>query len=203
MLAVVLAFTVVACDSGGENQEDVQNEFSFDITEVSNASEAVTATTGNTQTTLNGFSFFFEGTDPNTNEKLFLIYFTQDSELSSESSSTGLFGFVIRNTLRPEADVYNFVSLDADPELSTDIGMMLFESVGDYGTGGSFSWYLSDGGTMQMTTSSDNRVEGTISADAMKVSFDGTAADTTRVTIGGTFTAKNADSFVGISPFTP
>lgn len=205
LLAVVFALTLVACDSGGDNQGDVQNEFSFDITEVSPSSDAVAATKERQETSLNGFSFFFEGTDPSSDEEVFLIYFTQNNELGSQSSSSGLFGFAVRNTLRPGTANYNFVSLESDPDLSADFGMMLFESVENFGTGGgsAFSWYLSDGGTMQITTSADDRVEGTISADAMRVFFDGSTADTTRVTIGGEFTAKNADSFVGVSPFTP
>jgi hypothetical protein len=203
LAAMALLLMVAACDSGGgAEEESFANEFSFSISEVTPSTAPLAAQQAST--TLDGFSFFFEGTEPESNEDLFLIYFTQNNDLSDESASQGLFGFVVRYGPRPGVGDGNFVSLDTVVEPTEDFGMMLLEGVGDFGTaGGSFQWYLSDGGTIDVTTSSEDRVEGTINAEAMRVSFDGSASDTTRVTIDGSFAAQSANSFVGFSPFTP
>lgn len=203
LTATALLFMVAACDSGGgSDEESFANEFSFSISEVTPSAAPLAAQQASTS--LDGFSFFFEGTDPESDEDIFLVYFTQNNELSAESSGQGLFGFVVRSGPRPGTGGGNFVSLDTEGVPSEDFGMMLLEGAEDFGTaGGSFNWYLSDGGTIDVTTSSGDRFEGTINAEATRVSFSGTEGDTTRVTIDGSFAARSADSFVGFSPFTP
>jgi hypothetical protein len=201
LLAVAVGMATVACDSGGDNDAapDVQNEFSFDVTTVSASGEAVTA--DEHETTLNGFSFFYEGTAPDTDEELFVVYFTEGDVLNEASSSEGLFGFVAREGLRPQSGTYPFVSFESGGDVQSEFGMILFENVGNVGTeGGSLSWYIVDGGTIDLTTASDERVEGTISAEAINLTIDGTTSDSTRVTIDGTFTARTAESFVGFTP---
>jgi len=203
LAATILLLMVAACDSGGGTDEaSFANEFSFSISEL--APSAAPLAAQQAPSNLDGFSFFFEGTDPETNDEIFLVYFTQNNELNAESSSQGLFGFVVRYGPRPGVGGGNFVSLDSDVELTDNFGMMLLEGAEDFGTaGGSFNWYLSDGGTIDVTTSSGDRVEGTINAEATRVFFDGSTSDTTRVTIEGSFAARSANSFVGFSPFTP
>jgi hypothetical protein len=79
--------------------------------------------------------------------------------------------------------------------------MILFDNVGDFGTeGGSLNWYVVETGTLNLTTSSDDRVEGTISAEALNLTLDENTSDSTRVTIDGAFTARNGESFVGFTP---
>jgi hypothetical protein len=206
VFAVFVGLVLAGCDSGGSNStaSPFQNEFSFDIAAVSTTNALATDPGAKVGATLDGFSFFFEGTDPETGEDIFVLYFTQENELSTESSSQELFGFAIREGPRPGAGVYDFVPIDADLSPENDFGMMLIESTGDVGTGGgSLSWYLAETGTIQLSTSADDQVGGTVSAEALKVTFEGTATDTTQVRIDGTFAAKNAESFVGVSPFTP
>lgn len=205
-LAAMVGLTLIACDSGGDSGTDssFQNEFSFDVTEVSGSNAAETAAQGNAVETLEGFSFFFDGTNPESGDQSFVVYFTQENALNDGSASDGLFGFVFRESLRPGNNTYNFVSLDSEPDLQTDFGLMLVENIGDFGTaGGSYSWYLGEGGTIEMTTSDNDRVNATINAEALKVSFGGSTTDTTRVRIEGTFSARGTDSFVRFSPFAP
>jgi hypothetical protein len=195
---------VAACDSGGgaSGDESFANEFSFSISEVTPSAAPLAAQQASSS--LDGFSFFFEGTDPESNEDVFLVYFTQNNDLSAESSGQGLFGVVVRYGSRPGIGGGNFVSLDAEGAPTEDFGMMLLEGAENFGTaGGSFNWYLSDGGTIDVTASSGDQVAGTINAEATRVAFDGSGTDTTRVTIDGSFAARSADSFVGFSPFTP
>ncbi len=206
IFAVLVGLVLVGCDSGGSNStaSTFQNEFSFDIAAVPTTDALATAPGATVGATLDGFSFFFEGADPETGEDVFVLYFTQENELSTASSSQELFGFAIREGLRPGAGVYDFVSIDADLSPENDFGMILIESTGDVGTGGgSLSWYIAETGTIELATSADDQVGGTVSAEALKVTFDGAATDTTQVTIDGTFAAKNAESFVGVSPLTP
>lgn len=209
-LATLVGFTLVACDSGGDNGADssFQNEFSFDITEVSasntEATAAATAAQGKASETLEGFSFFFDGAHPESGDQTFVVYFTRDNVLNDGSTSEGLFGFVFRESLRPGNDTYNFVSLDSEPDLQNDFGMLIIESIGDFGTaGGSYSWYLGEEGEIEITSSDDDRVDATVNAEALKVSFGGSTTDTTRVMIDGTFSARSANSFIGFSPFAP
>lgn len=201
LLAVVVGLGTVACDSGSDSNSipDIQNEFSFDVNEVSESSEGITASE-KAQATLSGFSFFYEGTDPDSDEEIFVMYFTETNDLNEESANEGLFGFVFRESLRPGEGTYPLVFLESDTEAQSDFGMMLFDSVGEFGAeGGVFNWYIADAGSMDLGTSADDRVEGTISAEAMRLSVEGTSSDSTRVTIDGTFTARNAESFVGFS----
>lgn len=205
LLALVLSLTLVACDSGGSDggEDDgggspFANEFSFEVTE-----STASAARKSALTTLNGFSFFFEGTDPETDSEAFVLYFTGEDELSSSSSSQGLFGFAVRETLRPGTGTYSLISLD-DEDPGSNFGMVLLEGADDFGSGsGSFTWYIADGGTVELTTSSDDQVEGQVSAQAMQVTFDGTGSDTTRVTINGQFAAENGESFIGFRAFVP
>jgi len=204
LMATTLLLMVAACDSGGGASDDASfaNEFSFSISEVTPSAAPLAAQQASSS--LDGFSFFFEGTDPESNEEVFLVYFTQNNDLSDESSGQGLFGVVARQGSRPGVGGGNFVSLDTEVAPAEDFGMMLLEGAENFGTaGGSFNWYLSDGGTIDVTTSSGDQVAGTINAEATRVSFDGSGTDTTRVTIDGSFAARSADSFVGFSPFTP
>jgi hypothetical protein len=203
LLALLLSVTLVACDSGGSDGDDgggtqFANEFSFEITE-----STASATNKSTAATLNGFSFFFEGTDPETDSEAFVLYFTGEDELNSSSTSQGLFGFAVRETLRPSTGTYSLISLD-DEDPGTNFGMVLLEGADDFGSGsGSFTWHIADGGTIQLTTSEGDRVDSQVSAQVMQVTFDGTTSDTTRVTISGQFAAENGESFIGFQGFTP
>lgn len=205
LLAVVVGVGTVACDSGGDNNStsDVQNEFSFDVTEVSESDDA-SATGRKAQTTLDGFSFFYEGSAPDSDEEIFVVYFTQENALNDASSSEGLFGFMARESLRPGSGAYALVPFESGGdgrEIQSDFGMILFDNVGNFGSeGGSLSWYLVDAGSVTLTTSSNDRVEGTINAEALNLTVEGQVSDSTRVTIEGTFTARNGESFVGLSP---
>lgn len=205
-LAAVVGLTIIACDSSGDNGNDTsfQNNFSFDITETSGSTAAATAAPGKAVSTLEGFSFFFDGTNPESGDQAFVVYFTQENALDDGAANEGFFGVVFRESLRPGSNTYNFASLDSEPNPQSDFGMMIIEGIGDFGTdGGSYSWYLGEGGTLEMTTSSDDRVDATVNAEALRVSFDGTTTDTTRVTVDGSFSARSADSFVGFTPFIP
>jgi len=202
LLAIVVGLTTVACDSGGDNNAapDVRNEFSFDVTTLSDSGDAATADES-AQTTLDGFSFFYAGSAPESDEELFVIYFTQENVLNDESSSEGLFGFIARESLRPGSGTYPLGTFESGGDAQNDFGMILFDNVGDFGTeGGSLSWYVVEAGTVNLTTSSDDRVEGTVSAEALNLTLDGNTSDSTWVTIDGAFTARNGESFVGFTP---
>lgn len=202
-LVGLLTVTLVSCDSDGGNEDTgptFQNNFSFEVTEGSSSSTTVEGD----RTTLEGFSFFFTGTDPESGDEIFVVYFTEEDEIGEASAQQDLFGFLVRERLRPRTGTYNLVSFESDPDLQTDMGMMLIQNIGEFGMeGGSYGWYLGEAGTVEVTRSSDDRVDATIRADAKRVSFSETTVDTTQVEVTGQFSAQGAESFVGFSPFAP
>lgn len=213
VLAVLLTMTMVACDSSGDAAEDPQflNEFSFSISEVGSSSSTTSNTRGivNRQSSpiqeLDGFSFFFAGTVPETGEEAFALYFSSGDELTSESANEGLFGFAFRESPRPSAGTYDFGALDGENgPPAAEFGMIVFENIGDFGdseTG--FTWYFVDGGTIDLTSSGSGRVDGEIRAEAMRHSFDGMTTDSTRVLIEGTFASDDVETLVNFETLTP
>lgn len=199
-----MTLTLVSCDSGGDTEDTgptFQNNFSFEVTDGSSSSTTANA---EDRTTIEGFSFFYAGTDPDSGDQIFVVYFTQENEIGEESAQKDLFGFLVRERLRPGTGTYNLVSLDADPGAQDDMGMMLIQNIGEFGMeDGSYSWYLGEAGTVEITRSSDDRVDATIQADAKRVSFSQSTVDTTQVEITGQFSALGAESYVGFSALTP
>lgn len=213
LLAVLLTTTMVACDSSGDTAEDPQflNEFSFSITDVESSSSAtadarrVVAQQSSSAQELDGFSFFFEGKNPETGDEAFALYFSSGEELTSESTSEGLFGFAFRESSRPSTGAYNFGALDGEngPPMA-EFGMIVFENIGDLGDFESgFTWYFVDGGTIDLTSSGSGRVDGELRAEAMRLSFDGMNTDSTRVLIEGTFASDDVETLVNFDALTP
>lgn len=213
VLAALFTTTMVACDSSGDTAEDPQflNEFSFSISEVESSSSTtsnargVVAQQSSSVQELNGFSFFFEGTDPETGEEAFALYFSSGDELTSESTNEGLFGFAFRESPRPSAGTYGFGALDGENGPPTaEFGMIVFENIGDFGNSETgFTWYFVDGGTIDLTSSGSGRVDGELRAEAMRLSFDGMTSDTTRVLIEGAFVSEDVETLVNFETLAP
>lgn len=193
-VAGLLTLSLSACDSGGSNEDDdpsIDNRFSLTITEQSSSSAAKAVSE-----TIEGFSFFATGQDPETNEQGFGIYMSDDENFGESSAQQGLFGIAVRLSGRPPAGSYSLVDImddDAGLESGSAFGFMLFRSIDSQ----SGAVYFATGGTIELTASNDNRVEGTIEADAMGLDFSSDQSEPTPVTITGTFTARNAATFFG------
>ena len=84
------------------------NESSSDVSKAPSASASLVAKQ-EAAATLEGFSVFFGGENPESGEEIFLAHFTPDNELNSGAASQGLFGFVVRYGPRPGLGESRFV----------------------------------------------------------------------------------------------
>lgn len=199
ILAVFLPviFVLSACDSGGGNEDETTNEFKLDVT-TSSSSEATAKAVSDT--TIRGFSFFYAGEDPETGQKIFSIYMSGNDSFSQQTAQEGLYGFLARNSSRPDAGDYDVVHLEEGIDSGDFIGV-LFEEVS---SNGSYDkpFYVPDSGTVTLTKSTSDRVEGRLdlTAKAITFNFSGTTAtvDTTDVQISGEFSARDVQQYASL-----
>lgn len=184
---------MAACDSGGSGGEEVNNEFTLDVTPTSSSSNAQVRAIEDK--TLNGFSFFFDAENPETGQQAFAIYLSNSESFSRQSATQGLFGWIARGSDRPGSGTYSLKS-GADFSGSAFAGV-LWESFG--GGGQSAPFYVIESGTLTLDASSDDRVAGSIDATATAFSFTSSGATQESVTLSGSFTAKGVDEFVSLS----
>lgn len=196
-----LLFGLTACDSGGSNGDDteeINNEFSLDVTPKSSSSAGATAKVLR-DTTIEGFSFFFSGQDSDGDDA-FAIYFNDSGSFSGQNAQDGLFGFLARETLRPDVGTYNLDNPDVGVNSNSFVGV-LYEDFGDDGFQDA-PFYIPQGTNNSFTinTSTEDEVSGSVDIpDAYAITFDLSTTpftvDTTEVSIKGSFTAKNVDDF--------
>lgn len=196
LVAGLLTLSLSACDSGGSDEGgDINNRFSLEVNAAS-PSEAGKAA----QETIEGFSFFVQGQDPQTGEQGFALYFADDQEVSQQTAQQGLFGIIARASTRPGTGTYSVGDPEGDLSSSTFF-MVLYKDISAM----SGTYYLAEGGTLNITRSGDDRLEASVDVRATEFSFDSTTnqPSTQPVTITGTITAENAETFLGFSGFTP
>lgn len=185
-------FVFVACDSGGTNGGDVNNEFSLNVTP-SNEAPSSLLTKAGPDTTINGFSFFYDG-QTSDGEEVFGIYLSGTESFSAQKAQTGLFGFLARNSSRPSPGPYDVVATNQGVESGSFIGV-LYE---DFGMDGfqDAPFYLPQNGTVTLDQSSTDEVAGSVDLTAYEITLttDGTV-DSTLVDISGNFTAKDVEEF--------
>lgn len=183
LLALALVLGLTACDSGGSNDDN----------NGSTSPETVSMSIGGAEVELN--AFFASGTDPETGEEGFLIYLTEASDLSGGSGfQTGdAFGIIGRASTRPVTGTYTFMDADfneTDEDLLRDQFIFVyFEGLG--GEDGRI--ILSDGGTLELTTSNSDRVAGTFDIDATTATFTGSEES---ISIAGSFNAPGTSFFI-------
>jgi hypothetical protein len=201
LFALCLALTTVGCDSGGDDGSvSFENRFELEVTPTGTASSAASKQTATT--TLDGFSFFVDATDPESGENIFAIYFTGQDQLGQQSAQNGLFGFVSRLGSRPAAGTYSFASTDTPGAFEDDFAMILFEDVGNFsGTPNTpYTYYVSTGGSMTLDRSDADRVTGSLSVQATRLTFDPqdpSGLTETSVTVTGTFDSDDANEVIG------
>lgn len=185
-----LLFVLSACDSGGGN-EDFQNEFTMTIEPASSSGSAASleASTKN----LSGFSFFYDAENPDTGEQAFGIYLNHTESFSKDQATQGLFGYIARNSGRPSSGTYQFTSGEGGVQSSQFVGL-LYE---DFTRIQSAPFYVIQSGTLTLETSNSNKVAGSIEATGTSFTFTGSSYEQQEVTITGTFTAKDVETFVG------
>lgn len=192
LVASLLTLSLSACDSGGSSEEEsINNRFSLEITSVGDGSAAKAPAE-----TVEGFSFFAQGEDPETGQQAFGLYFADEQDFSQQAAQEGLFGFIARASSRPGTGTYSIT--DSDEGVSSGaFVMVLYKNIGS-NTG---TFYVANSGTFNITASDDNRIEAEVDVQATEFSFDTNTTQTVNIT--GTITAENAETFLGFSGFTP
>jgi len=190
IFGVLLSLSLSACDSTTDGMID-----EGDVS--TNAFELTVESTDQTRT-LEGLSFFVAGTEPETGEQAFFIYLTDAEENPEEAS---IFGIIGRATDRPGTGTYTFVDFDPegddfDEELLNDQFILILWEFND----GGFSFHTSTAGTVELTTSSSDRVAGTFELTASTLSFASGEEETVTTTVTGAFDAPGRDDFFDI-PF--
>lgn len=209
LVPLLLVFS--ACDSNGDDEEVTNNEFTLDVT--STSSSSALSPKSARDTTLEGFSFFYDGQDPETGEEVFAIYLNGTDDFSQTSAQEGLWGFLARKSSRPSTGTYDVGALPHTDGLNEDEFLGLIYEQIDAQQGGMITapFYFTESGTITLNESTDNRVSGTLdlSAAAITVDVDTTGGtptiitDTTDVAITGSFAAQNVENFASVSPATP
>ena len=177
-----------ACDSGGSN-DSVDNQFSLTIEPTSSS-----GTTVEQQEEVSGFSFFVDAEDTETEEEAFAIYMDNEESFSTESASQGLFGWIAWDASQPGTGEYNF---NSDGEVTENgFAAVLWKDVQNTQAA---PFYVVEGGTLTLSESSDDKVVGSVDATGTKVTITPSGASEEPVTITGSFTAENIDTFVELS----
>lgn len=199
LLALLLPafFVISACDSGGSNEEEINHEFSLSITPASNAEAAAPKVSAKD---LNGYAFFVDTDDiEEVEEQAFVVYFSSNESLSQQNATHGLFGFVARQSSQPGTGEYTITNgANGEPTASEFIGW-LYE---DLSSTQSSPFYLIQDGTLDLSTSNDNEVSGTISGTATAYTYTNSELTHETVDVSGSFTAKNLDSYVPFNEYT-
>jgi hypothetical protein len=185
MLALVLIAGLSACDSSDSNDDDNGEA----------PPQTISMSIGGSEVELN--AFFASGTDPETGEDAFLIYLTEASDLSGGTGfqSGDAFGVIGRSSSRPGTGTYSIadVTLENSNELLRDqFAFVYFEGIGTQNQ----RFVLSNGGDLEITTSSSSRVAGSFEIDGASITFGNTGFTEEDVTIEGSFDASNAPFFI-------
>lgn len=180
LFALLLLAGLTACDSngGGDDGEESVGDASFSLTV---SGEGVSQT-------VDGYAFFGEVDDPNSDEQGFVIFLSDTETLSQQS--VGSYAFFARASTRPGTGTYSFADFDSDDE---DVLRDVFGGWVALYSGGEepqiTDIFLSDSGSLTITSSSSSRVEGSFDFDGTGFSFSAPDEEVS-VSITGSFEAE-------------
>lgn len=185
LLSLALVLSLAACDSGGGNgdgdgpgEQPFEDSFTLNVT-----GEGV-------DESFEGASFFGEVTEEG--ETVFAIYFGEaDEETPGDiNPNDGFFGVFVRQSGGGvSTQTYTVADIEAS-NIAPDA--FLFALISDSGT----SLIGSRSGTLTITSTSNNTIEGTFDMEGVRII--GTTGAETDVTISGSFQAEDATSFNGL-----
>lgn len=187
-----LVLVLSACDSGGSNDNAVNNEFTMTIEPESNSSSAAVEAQ---QEEVSGFSFAVEGENPETGQQAFGIYLSGEESFSEQSATDGLFGFLARSSGQPSAGSYSFTDDPSGIDEEDFVGVLYR----DFDNFQSAPFYVIESGTVTLETSSEDEVTGSVEASGTKFTFTESTLEQEPVSITGEFSAKNVETFVPFS----
>jgi len=198
IVACLFSLALSSCGSTDSDDElDIDNRFSLEITP-----SGENGTTVVVRETLNGFSFFATGQDPETGQQGFGIYLNNSEDISVNSSQDGLFGYLAKQSGQPGTGTYELADINNN-DTDFDSGeKFAFVIIRNSGPQQQSSYVIGESGTVNITRSNSEIVEGTITATGIELVFSSDEFTETPVTITGEFTARGVDLFLG-SDFTP
>lgn len=206
---VVLSFFLFsACDSGGSNDAtELNNEFSLTISPSSQSNSGVPSSKDAPEE-LNGVSFFVDTENiEEVQEQSFAIYLSGGETSSQSNIAQGLFGFLGRQSTRPEEGTYTLADLQGTSSATNFIGAV-YEDVQNISSAQGAPIYFIKGGTLDLQESNDNEVSGTLTATATEYTFTTNDSEVgfevvkESVDITGNFTAKNLNAYVPFDQYT-
>lgn len=195
IFAVLLLLLIGSgCDSGGDSA-DFKNDFSLTIQSLNPRTE--TATRKSSQKDLSGFSFFYDGENPDSGKQVFVIYLSDSENFSSQNVTQGLYGFIATLSERPEPGTYQLTS--PNPILVPgEFSAVVYE---DFANPQQVSFHVVGNGRLTIGASTQNRVVGSINATGTSYLPSDSSGTQKAINVNGSFTAKSVGSFV--APATP
>jgi hypothetical protein len=175
--SIFLLLGLAACSDDGTGPDDNNEQGTFSAT-----------LSGPQSASISGFAWQSGSiVDPSTNEQAWVLF------LGTESVG-GSFIYVLRRGNRPGTGSYSFVDLQGSGNLQDD----QFGAVANVtGSGGMAFTGFSTGGTFTISSSSDQRVQGTFSIQLS--GFDPATQQEVTATMSGSFNAiANTFAFPGI-----
>lgn len=184
LLTLLISFSVTACDSGGVDGDEDDGDAASSSFSLSIDGEGI-------DESIEGIAFFGEVNDPETGEQAFALLFTdaQSANASQEGATfTGWFG---RASNRPGTGSYTIANVEEGDALASDQFVAWMSRT----AGGSTmpEVYLATGGRLQISSSSDSRIEGQfeMSATTFVRNAEGQSREVP-VTIEGSFDAASS-----------
>lgn len=194
LLLLPFALALTSCDSGGSGEADVNNQFSFTITPTSSSTSALQK---RSQKDLNGYSFFVDTDDvAEVDDEAFVIYFSDNESFSEDDATNGLFGFAARDSGQP--DTGSFTITDESSRSSSAFIAWLYEDVAETQ---STPYYAVQDGTLSFSTSTDDKVAGTLEGTAIEYKFTSSGFEQDTVEVSGSFTAEDLDTYVSYGSY--
>lgn len=167
VLPLALSIGVFAC--GGDSTGPEEEEFgSFSVT-----------ISGLVTDSFEGEAVFGEATDPDTNEEVWVLWLTDESEEKLV--------YLVRLSDRPGNGTYPFSDLNQEEFSAGDLAGLMIAQVAETST----AIFSSTGGSLVVTGSSSTRMEGTFTIQAEGIVMAGSEATEGQITITGEFDAVN------------
>lgn len=140
---------------------------------------------GDLDDSLDGLAYFGESTDPSTGETAWVLWLS-----TSESETSGKTLYFARYDDRPGTGTYALTNVENDDLDTGELGSFYLDSSGQ-----GAAIFGSTGGSLVITDSDDDRMEGTFTVQATGTVFDGSTSSDGDVTITGEFTAVGGTTY--------
>ncbi len=155
---------------------------------------------GDASDSFDGYAYFYEGINPETDESIFYIVLSNADDETPDQDARGI--WIARLSGRPDVGQHPFAQFNDESEydLTPDEFVSFAWSVASDAS--VLGYYYADGGTLTITHSSDDKVAGSfeINAVGFTLSEGGESLEEINLSIEGTFDARSADAYFFPTP---